>query len=886
MKIPIILTTEYVLMGATLQALQEAFRLRREGKRVVLVTKDTFPASDVCATGCYNPAPELKALLPDSVFHKGLLHPDAFKRMLEEACEKEGITLLYFTWQVELADTEKGRLVLAASKGGLLGIACEQIMTFTKEAPPEKLNALLTQDKGQEYGLLTAECTPSGEGMAETLLALRMELLEEFERRRKEQPGLRLGRFALRGYGGREKAGISTAPGRPLRELLPQGYTLSCHRDFDWLPRYPEREYGGDITGSSSTCDLMVVGGGTAGAMAALHGARAGMHTILVEPNYDLGGTATVGGVSTYWFGNRFSDVREIDEEIQRISQQYGITGKEGIWSEGDDFHPGIRGMVLLKLCLEAGVTVRLGELAWAAVLQGETVKGVVTASDSGNHLYLAGQVIDGTGDGDIAVFAGADSCYGSPRNCITYWASLAQYTNPGEYRNNFSSMVACGDPLDYTRFILLGRKRGEKLFDHGSYVSMRESRHIRGLQEVSLKDIISFRTWQDGLYTCFSNYDPKGKLDADMVYMGFLPPQVSIQIPLSALLPVNREGRRIQGLYVAGKAISATHNALPSIRMQPDLMHQGAVLGALLGYAHRQGCAAEELPDCERRSFLLSYTDDSLTLPPWNGNPGRALERICEKSRTHWVDVPFTYREEEQNECLTLLCGDSAELAPLLRQRLEEEENPQTRRLLITIALFHGLDEWTQEYCNMISRELSEGGQGGLPLRQGSVMCAQLLPDHGVMPETVYGLNALGRSKKACIMEPFAQTLALLQESERDYYSITGGIYHYIEAFAYGALHSGNTAFIPMLETLCSFPEFRGILEQEAQCNLLTERLQILYLYLNSALANLGAESGLAGLEELLKAPSLSIRASAAMSLADIRRGTAHQCFTRKGRF
>lgn len=84
-------------------------------------------------------------------------------------------------------------------------------------------------------------------------------------------------------------------------------------------------------------------------------------------------------------------------------------------------------------------------------------------------------------------------------------------------------------------------------------------------------------------MYTCYSNYDPKGKLDADIVYFGVLPPQTSIQIPLSALIPVDENGNQIHNLYVAGKAISATHNVFPSIRMQSDLMHQGAVLGAVL---------------------------------------------------------------------------------------------------------------------------------------------------------------------------------------------------------------------------------------------------------------------------------------------------------------
>ena len=44
--------------------------------------------------------------------------------------------------------------------------------------------------------------------------------------------------------------------------------------------------------------------------MAALYAARGGLRTVLLEPMYTLGGTATAGGVSTYWFGNRFRDVQ------------------------------------------------------------------------------------------------------------------------------------------------------------------------------------------------------------------------------------------------------------------------------------------------------------------------------------------------------------------------------------------------------------------------------------------------------------------------------------------------------------------------------------------------------------------------------------------------
>ncbi|MDE6941460.1 MAG: FAD-dependent oxidoreductase [Lachnospiraceae bacterium] len=103
-------------------------------------------------------------------------------------------------------------------------------------------------------------------------------------------------------------------------------------------------------------CDVLVVGGGTAGALAALHAARGGARTVIIEQQYALGGTSTVGGVSTYWFGNRYRDVREIDRETDRYMEWLGIPRRQGIWSDDDDFHPGVRAWVLQRLCLEAGV--------------------------------------------------------------------------------------------------------------------------------------------------------------------------------------------------------------------------------------------------------------------------------------------------------------------------------------------------------------------------------------------------------------------------------------------------------------------------------------------------------------------------------------------------
>ena len=564
----IIAETEYLVAGEGMAALREAGRLAGEGKKVLLASAASCLAEDICGTNRYR-SPQIGEELLGEGFT-----PDSYQLSLEENCEKLGITLLYCVRYVDKQPVNGKTLVRFAAKGGLFGILCGEFADRRESAQDCSYIALVTEKGKPGFGLfeISAEVgentdqagADAATATARRLYACRRELIRSFLEKRKENPDLYLGRFARRGFGGkaaRRESGEETGT-KEARRVFPKGQNRFGRYGFLELP-----EKKAAVSAGQESCDLVVAGGGTAGVMAAIHAAKGGLRTVLIEPNYDLGGTQTAGGVSTYWFGHRFSDVREMDGLVDGLCTRCGVRKRQGIWSGRDDFHAGIRSFVYLKCCLEAGVKVVFGQIAYDAFYEERTGGriGVVTAGDVGNRVYFAEAVIDATGDGDLAVALGAAGCYGSKQDLITYWASLAQYTSPDAYRNNFSSMLFAEDPFDYTRFIRLGRKRGEEKFDHGSYVSMRESRHIRGMAEVSLKDLITYRTWEDALYTCYSNYDPKGKLDADMVYCGVLPPQVSIQIPLSALLPVDGKGRRIEGLYVAGKAISATHNVFPS---------------------------------------------------------------------------------------------------------------------------------------------------------------------------------------------------------------------------------------------------------------------------------------------------------------------------------
>lgn len=913
-ELPVICETEYVILGGGLRELKEALRLNLEGKKVLLAVRECYLAYEICST-CRYTFPYSKGkrnvyfneLFPSWVQEginnkEGLviLHPDRFKQHLEELCKQKGILLLYNTAPLGVVEKEGKKLVKIAGKFGVNGILCRECIVFPKMYDSKEENCYsihvlgvpkdrsifvekiliegeeryVTIRKGafsEEHGLLEIPAKKHN-SRDKFLCEAKERVLEavDYLKKSEQYSSIRIGHFALDGYLAEVQIEdiVEEVADVPYLFVSPENrgdIKLASNNRMLQFSNYPvirSQAMGTD----PKEYDIVVAGGGTAGVMAAIYGARLGSKVVLLEMNQDLGGTGTVGGVSTYWFGKRFMDVLEVDKRVQHIYDTYGMVRNPGIWSEYDDFHSGVRSLILTRMCMEAGVTIVYGALSYGAVVDqsGLRVGGVQVVTEMGAETYLGTYVADGTGDGDIASFAGAMENYGSDQDCITYWGSLAQYTGPDRYKNNFSSTLVVADPWDYTRFILIGRKRGENTFDHGSYVSPRESRHIKGQYEVDLKDIVSLRTYEDGIYTCFSNYDPKGKLSADMVYAGVLPPQVSIQIPLRALLPVTWGHKPIEGLVVLGKAISCTHNAFPSIRMQPDLMHQGSVMGILMAESVKNQIPLLEIDKKKREGLIYNYTRDILTLKNTEGQ--YFLDKLNIFSRSHWVDIGFTEEVEEIPEIIAVMTGDTKEILPLLKRKYKASSTREEKKILAPYLLWHGDDSKSNIIIHSILDILN--GCSGLPIRRGSMMCVQLLPDHGVMPELVYQLNLLAYSKDKALVDPFKIVLDRLKGMDRDYLDNKKGMYHYIESFAYVAERTGRAEFIPMLMEIEKFEEFSQAFIRKNAAELLTERHLILLFSIYRAMARCGGLCGYYGLIRLLSVDSLPIMASAKMEL------------------
>ena len=181
--------------------------------------------------------------------------------------------------------------------------------------------------------------------------------------------------------------------------------------------------------------DVVVCGGGTAGCAAAIAAAKGGAKTLLVERSFSVGGMLTVGNAGITKMTKHYSDweayrekitkrLKECPEEVQLaggIVKEYcrrmmgngsalGTDGQAGAYVFTDRYGSQFTMMDMLE---EAGVRVLYDSRVCGVRMDGNTVTGVLVCNKSGFTEYPAEQVIDTTGDADVAALAGAEFAVG-----------------------------------------------------------------------------------------------------------------------------------------------------------------------------------------------------------------------------------------------------------------------------------------------------------------------------------------------------------------------------------------------------------------------------------------------------------------------------------------
>ncbi|KRE34096.1 FAD-dependent oxidoreductase [Paenibacillus sp. Soil724D2] len=584
--------------------------------------------------------------------------------------------------------------------------------------------------------------------------------------------------------------------------------------------------------------DVLVIGGGSSGACASITAAGEGVNSLLVDMNPGLGGTGTLGGVDSYWFGRREGFASRIHEAVLAVQQEIGYKGHK--WNiEAKMF-------ALQQEAVRKGVDLLFNAFTYGVLMKENRVCGVQVATRWGPAALYAEVVIDATGDGDVAAFAGAEFVYGSAKDHTVMWYSLAQYKTPDKIQNNFTSMVDVSDILDYTRAIMAGRRRGDpQLHDHGIYVATRESRHIIGETVMQLSDQLLQRSWPDVVNIHFSNHDVKGVSGSDWINVGLIPPNLEIEIPYRLLLP-----KAIEGLLVAGKAISATHDALPAIRMQSDLENLGGVAALAAALAVRSGVTPrdiriQELQDRLIHEGILPASVRTRRLAPIHYSE-EALRGLVDQIESE--QPLYEYANMRMNEIykgpipFVEICSLGQRIVPFLAEALELASGAKQIRLAQALAMLGN-----QSAVPVLIERIMEQLKGTeLPRRTADMMYVQLPPDHGAMPDVVYLLYSLAQTRDSRSIAVWQRVVDLMQPREEDFTDTWLGLYYYVDAISQGAERLGDRGAIPVLEQLHRIPYLHSQISSSApQSDYFLERRAMLELVIARALARCGSRLG-----------------------------------------
>ncbi len=397
--------------------------------------------------------------------------------------------------------------------------------------------------------------------------------------------------------------------------------------------------------------DVIVVGGGPAGCTAATAAAREGARTLLVEATGCLGGMGTAGLVPAWC---PFSDKEKIIYRglAERVFRET-TAGIAHIAPERLDWvaiDPERLKRVYDDMVTEAGVTVLFNTAFIAVETQGDGVDVIILANKAGVTAYRAKVYVDGTGDGDLAVWAGAQYEQGEEgtgdlqpvthcfilSNVDTYgyqynlWGShkapLLAVLESGKYplipdRHFCNNLIGPGtvgfnsghiwdvdntDPMSVSKALIHGRKIAAQFRDGlaefhpkafgnaflvatGSLMGIRETRRVIGDYLLTFEDYLARRSFPDEI--CRNSYPidvhhPKEKI-ADNIAGNYHGMSHHYSAGESHGIPYRcLTPRGLRNVLIAGRSISTDRITQGSTRVMPTCLAMGEAAGIAAAHA------------------------------------------------------------------------------------------------------------------------------------------------------------------------------------------------------------------------------------------------------------------------------------------------------------
>lgn len=377
----------------------------------------------------------------------------------------------------------------------------------------------------------------------------------------------------------------------------------------------PNGDSGADV---STEVDVLVVGGGTAGTIAAIQAGRAGATTLIVERNFQLGGTTTTGGVSFPGLFDAWGKqvIAGIGWELVRESVELdGGTFPDFSKVPARHSHNQVRvnpflyAVLAEEKCEQAGVAIAYYEFPQAV---SKTAEGwqVDCAGFGTRRRVRCKQIVDCTGGAEAAALAGLPRLRDDEIQPGSQLFLLGSAAAPG--RGGLDQLYVHGADSTNSRTVtqanLTGRRavlekvRQEKkrLTHLQPEVGFRESYRIVGETIITVDDYTSGRRFDDAVCNAFYPVDLHTRTG---VRPQPLQPGTVPTVPLRALVP---QGSR--NIVVAGRCVSSDRLANSGLRVQASCMAMGQAAGAVAALAAKRNTTPLDVPLADLRELLRDH--------------------------------------------------------------------------------------------------------------------------------------------------------------------------------------------------------------------------------------------------------------------------------------
>jgi hypothetical protein len=405
--------------------------------------------------------------------------------------------------------------------------------------------------------------------------------------------------------------------------------------------------------------DILVVGGGTAGVVAAIQAGRAGRKTILMENGSQLGGTTTTGGVAFpgifFAWGKQviggigWEMVQEAvalnDDTLPNFSIPHGRQHpKHQVRLNGQ-----LYAMLIEEKCIQAGVQIRFYETPVSAAFD----KGNWTVHAMGKGTstkIICNQLIDCTGNAFVTSIAGFDVLREATIQPGTLMFQIGGYDFKSldikmiqdryqeeikkgtliktDFRNNIVGLLRSeGDNIQHVmgadsttsethtvanikgrasllqtlRFLrtLPGCEK-TKIIDVQNETAVRETYRIDGHYKITHADYVTGKLFDDSVSY---SYYPIDVHDENGVVPDHLAEGIVPTVPLRALVPKNS-----RNFLVAGRCVSSERLANSALRVQASCMGMGQAAGAAAVLASLQNKSPLDVSMADLRKLLEDH--------------------------------------------------------------------------------------------------------------------------------------------------------------------------------------------------------------------------------------------------------------------------------------